>query len=356
MPSRRLDRRQGHPGRLALRAALAFCCCLIARGVPAQGARSFDEISALDAHQRENALAAIRNTPDGDTAFLALETEASLRADARRDGGEPPLFPGCLRTDEFELDVQLALARAAYDSKAYRALAIEFRRLSTSLNTALATAQSSGKWRKRFAHLGHWIDDWERAKDPDVRELLRRSLVDQALRASLSSFDGAAVYGQARPTAALRAYDEFVFNRMCTSDEDNLNWLKERISSSGWFDIRRYGAAADNAAWLLVQHADGDPAYQASVAVLLEPKVASGDTNPANFAFLRDRIAVRNGVPQRFATQAECVEGKWLAPKIEDPAGLDARRAAMGLEPYRDQLARRKHLCLEKQLRRAGPQ
>jgi hypothetical protein len=356
MPSRRSDKRQTPSGRPALRAALVCCCCLIATGTLAQGARSLDEISVLDARQRENALAAIRNTPDGDATFLALETEASLRADARRDSGEPPLFPGCLRADEFELEVQFALARAAYDSKAYRALVIEFRRLTRALTTALAAAQASGKWRRRFAHLGHWIDDWERAKDPEVRELLRRSLVDQALRASLSSFQGAAVYGHTRPTAALRAYDEFVFNRMCTSDEDNLNWLKERVSGSGWFDIRRFGAAADNAAWLLVQHADGDPVYQAWIAVLLEPKVATGDTNPANFAYLSDHIAIRNGVPQRFATQSECVEGKWLAPKVENPDGLDARRAAMGLEPYRDQLARRKHLCLEKQARRTGPQ
>jgi hypothetical protein len=354
MPSRRWDKNP-LPGRHALRAAFVWCGCLLVTNALAADTRSLDEISGLDFRQRENALAAIRNTADGDRVLLALETEASLRADARRESGEPPLFPGCLRGDEFELGVQLALARAAYDSKAYRALATEFRRLSISLTTALASAQTTGKWRKRFKHLGHWIDDWERAKDPNVRELLRRTLVDQAIRASLSAFQGSAVYGQARPTAALRAYDEFIFNRMCMADEDNLAWLKEKIARSGWFDISRYGAAADNAAWLLVEHADGDPAYQAWVAVLLESKVAAGDTDPANFANLSDRIAVRNGRPQRFGTQAECVQGQWLAPRIEDPDGLDARRAAMGLEPYRDQLARRKHLCHEQAARKPAP-
>jgi hypothetical protein len=352
MRSRRWDRRKTQSGRHAWCAAFVFCGFLSAASALAAGARSIEEIGALNTRQRENALAAIRNTPDGDATLLALETDASLRADARRESGVPPLFMGCLRADEFELGVQLALARASYDSQAYRALALEFHRLSTALVSALAAAQITGKWRKRFAHLGHWIDDWERAKNPDVRELLRRTLVDQALRASLSSFQGAAVYGKAQPTAALRAYDEFIFNRMCTADEENLNWLKERISSAGWFDIRKFGAVADNAAWLLVQHADGDPAYQARVAAMLEPKVTSGDTNAANFAFLSDRIAVREDRPQRYATQAECVEGKWLAPKIEDPEELDARRAAMGLEPYRDQLARRKHLCFEQQPRR----
>jgi hypothetical protein len=334
-----------------MRAALV-CCCLIASGALAQhGTLSLDQLAALNARQRENTLAAIRGFADSEATLLALETDASLKADARRESGQPPLFPGCLRGDEFELAVQLALARAAYDSKAYRALAREFLRLSTSLSRALGDAQADGKWRKRFAHLGHWIDDWEHARDPQVRELLRRTLVDQAIRASLSSFEGIKVYGQARPTAALKAYDEYVFNHMCTADEDNLNWLKARIATDGWFDVHKYGAAADNAAWLLVQHADGDPAYQAWVAGLLESKVKSGDTSPQNYAFLSDRIAVRDGRPQRFATQMECVAGKWVAQEIENPAELDARRASMGLEPYVDQLARRKQLCHVRQPR-----
>jgi hypothetical protein len=34
-----------------------------------------------------------------------------------------------------------------------------------------------------------------------------------------------------------------------------------------------------------------------------------------------------------------------VAQEVENPAELDARRAAMGLEPYVDQLSRRKQLC-----------
>jgi hypothetical protein len=95
-----------------MRAAL-LCCSLIASAAFAQhSALTLDELVGLNARQRENALAAIRNSAIGEATLLALETDASLKADARRESGEPPLFPGCLRGDEFELAVQLALARA----------------------------------------------------------------------------------------------------------------------------------------------------------------------------------------------------------------------------------------------------
>ena len=309
---------------------------------------TLDQLAALKVKARENALAALRNTRDGEAALLALQTEVVLKAEARRQSGQPPLFGGCLRADEFELGAQLALARAANNSKAYRALAAEYRRLTTALRTELASTQSRGNWREQFGHLGHWIDDWESARNPAVRELLRRTLVDQAIRASLSSYDGPKIYGQSRPTAALRAYDEYVFNLMCTADEDNVNWLKGQVARDGWFDIRRFGAAADQAAWLIVQHADGDPNYQAYAATILEGKVKTGDTDPRNFASLSDRIAVRAGQPQRFATQMECVDGEWLAPNIEAPEGLDARRKSMGLPPYDQQVADRRMLYCRK--------
>jgi hypothetical protein len=337
--------------RAATRAVLKVACGLLLAANAAAREYSIEELAAMPLKQRGNAIADIRNGKDSDARLLALRTAATLRADARRQAGEPPLFGGCLRADEFELGVQLALASAAFDSQAYRGLILEFRRVVKALDNALAAAQASGNWQRKFAHLGHWIEDWKKATDPVVQELLRRTLVDQAIRASLSSFEGARIYGKGATTAALRAYDEYLFNRMCTADENNLNWLKREVARNGWFDIRRYGAAADQAALLMVQHADGDPGYQAYIASLLAPKARSGDTNPQNFAHLSDRISVRAGLPQEFATQMECVDGEWLAPNIEDPANLDARRAEMGLPPFREQVEQRRLLYCKKQQR-----
>src|SRR5690349_15019541 len=336
---------RSEPARPVMRLGFLTWCLIGSLAIAGARIPTIDEVAALTDRPRENLLAAIRNSHDGEITLRMLETAAAVRADERRDAGTPPLSRGCLRPEEFELGVQLALARAAFDGAAYRALSWEFHRLAAALDKALAQAQASGNWRRRFAHLERWIRDWEAARDPDARELFRRTLIDQAIRASLSSYDGARLYGQARPTPALRAYDEYLFNLMCTADEENLRWLKTRVSDAGWFDEGRYGKAADQAAWLLVQHADADPEYQASIADLLKPKLETRDTDPQNFAFLVDRVAIHAGRPQVYATQMECVGGQSLAPRIAEPEKLDARRAQMGLEPYPAQLEQRKSLC-----------
>ena len=82
---------------------------------------------------------------------------------------------------------------------------------------------------------------------------------------------------------------------------------------------------------------------------MLAAKARSGETNSQNFAHLTDRIAVRVGMPQKYATQMECVDGAWLAPNVDDPEGLDARRAEMGLPTYREQVAQRRNLHCGKQ-------
>lgn len=326
-------------------ALLTLCASMFAPAFAAETTPTLAGLARLGSVEREDALAAVRASANADAVLQSLSTQLTSQADARREGGQPPLFPGCMRADEFEMRTQLKLAFTAADARTYRALASEYRRLTTMLRIALNSAQTTGNWRKHFAHLKHWISDWSKARDPAVRELLHRTLTDQAIRASLSAYQGERVYLMARPNAALRAYDEYVFNLMCTSDEDNLNWLKEQVALNGWFDIRRYGRAADQAAWLMVQHADGAPAFQAYIAAVLEVKARSGETDPKNYAFLSDRVAVRAGQPQTYATQMECVKGEWVSPDVIEPDELDSRRAALGLPPYAKQLAQRKGFC-----------
>lgn len=49
---------------------------------------------------------------------------------------------------------------------------------------------------------------------------------------------------------------------------------------------------------------------------------------------------VRPGAPQRYGSQLTCRDGRWILLTVDDPNGLDARRAAVGLEPIADYLAR----------------
>jgi len=94
-----------------------------------------------------------------------------------------------------------------------------------------------------------------------------------------------------------------------------------------------------------VQHADADPGFQEAVVASLWPRLDVADTDPENFAYLVDRVAVRAGRPQEFGTQMECVNGQWIVPEIEDHDSLDARRNRMNLVAYGVQLARARGIC-----------
>jgi hypothetical protein len=138
-----------------------------------------------------------------------------------------------------------------------------------------------------------------------------------------------------------RAYAyAIIHSRGCTVDEENTRWLKSQLDQGGWFTISKYGADADMAAWLLVQHADRDVAFQADVLRILEPFVATGETARISYAYLYDRVAVNSGRPQRYGTQGLCTAaGVWQPREVEQPEKLDERRAAVGLGPEADYIA-----------------
>jgi hypothetical protein len=120
----------------------------------------------------------------------------------------------------------------------------------------------------------------------------------------------------------------------CGVDKEDTAWLKAEIAKDGWFTISRDGSEADNAAWLMTQHADENLPFQKQMLALLEPLVARHETNPKNFAYLYDRVAVNEQRPQRYGTQGMCTDaGVWAPRQTEAPENLDARRAAVGLPP-----------------------
>jgi hypothetical protein len=94
------------------------------------------------------------------------------------------------------------------------------------------------------------------------------------------------------------------------------------------------------AAWLLVQHADRDVAFQTEMLRILEPLVPARETAQSNYAYLHDRVAVNSGRPQRYGTQGRCTAaGVWEPREVEQPEQLDERRAAVGLGPEADYIA-----------------
>jgi hypothetical protein len=141
--------------------------------------------------------------------------------------------------------------------------------------------------------------------------------------------------------------------RVLEIDSRNIQELKPLLQKYGWFTIREFDSNADRNAWLLIQHADSDPELQRRLLQTLEPLTKTGETSPRNFAYLFDRVAVSVQNPkgrelQRFGTQGQCSgPGTWEPHPVEDPASLDERRRAAGLEPIAEYRLLFKDLCRE---------
>jgi hypothetical protein len=119
----------------------------------------------------------------------------------------------------------------------------------------------------------------------------------------------------------------------------NAQRLKEIIAGHGWPDTELVGAEGTLAAWLIAQHAIGEPDFQRYALRLIQEKVRRGEVPAAQEAYLSDRVAMYEGRPQRYGTQSlPCPDGQYRRWTTEDPALLNERRAAVGLPPAEEDL------------------
>jgi hypothetical protein len=121
-------------------------------------------------------------------------------------------------------------------------------------------------------------------------------------------------------------------------DRDNTARLREIIGRHGWPGRRLAGDDGAHAAWLLAQHAP--PELQEEWLPLLDDAVTRGDASPADLAYLGDRVLLHRGEPQLYGTQYVSRDGVLELWTVRDPAGLDERRAALGLAPEAENRAR----------------
>jgi len=123
------------------------------------------------------------------------------------------------------------------------------------------------------------------------------------------------------------------------TDSSNAAWLAALVDRIGWPGRTRFGDRAATAAFLIVQFADRDSAFQAEFLPVLREAAERGEASKRDVAFLTDRIRVREGRPQVYGTQYDVEPGedgrpRYLLPIVEDRTGLDARRAEAGLQPW----------------------
>ncbi|USI99515.1 hypothetical protein MUG10_15865 [Xanthomonas prunicola] len=151
-------------------------------------------------------------------------------------------------------------------------------------------------------------------------ELSRRVDNDQRVRAPLLG-------GQMPSPEQLRKLSEV--------DADNLRWLKDKFARYGFPTAESVGQQGIQDFWLLVQHADSDPAFQQTVLDVLIASSSTTSVKKADLAMLLDRVHLAQGKRQRYGTQfVRNEDGELvLQEPVEDLANIDARRAQMDLMP-----------------------
>lgn len=121
----------------------------------------------------------------------------------------------------------------------------------------------------------------------------------------------------------------------------NAERLVEIIHEFGWPGSSLVGEDGAEAAWLVAQHAIGEPAFQRRCLALLQGAVDAGAAPPYQAAYLEDRIRVFEGRKQLYGTQIDYgPDGAPRPSPIEDPDSVDERRSEVGLEPLAQRIAK----------------
>ena len=192
-------------------------------------------------------------------------------------------------------------------------------------------SRNTGRLRSQMAR--------SRSRDRAIAEIqeriARQWLADQAGRLTYgelqtSDREGSAFWAQRLATA-----------HAVTTDADSTVMMREILEQYDWIDSERFGSRIASNAWILVQHADDHPEFQAEVLERMEPYLESGGVRARDYAYLFDRVAVNTGQLQRYGTQPmdACEsDGRLVLKPVEAMETLDERRAEMGLGPYQAEL------------------
>ncbi|MCR9248546.1 MAG: formylglycine-generating enzyme family protein [bacterium] len=153
-----------------------------------------------------------------------------------------------------------------------------------------------------------------------------------------------------RVATATKAERAEIFAAARRVDRDNTAFMMRIVDRFGWPTDAMFGSGAARAAFLMVQHADHEPEFQARCLPILTAAAERGEASKVAVAYLTDRVRVKQHRPQLYGTQYQTLrseDGKgavrdengkltYLLPIVEEVDELDSRRAAVGLPPWRE--------------------
>jgi Family of unknown function (DUF6624) len=121
--------------------------------------------------------------------------------------------------------------------------------------------------------------------------------------------------------------------RMQAVDTEHTARMKAIIAEHGWPGARLVRRDGAEAAWLLVQHADQDVAFQRQCLALLEAAAARGEASKSDLAYLTDRVLINEGKEQLYGIQSWNDGSVEYVLPLQDPERVNERRRAVGLGP-----------------------
>jgi hypothetical protein len=131
--------------------------------------------------------------------------------------------------------------------------------------------------------------------------------------------------------------------RMRAVHDEHANRVTRIMAEHGWPGEPQVGREGAEAAWLIVQHAIAQPAFQRQALSGLSAAAQRGEVPAWQVAMLEDRIRSFEGRPQRYGTQFDWDTSGQLSPlPIEDRPGVDERRQEVGLRPLAEEIQRQR--------------
>jgi hypothetical protein len=231
-----------------------------------------------------------------------------------------------------------------------------------------------------YNFMGHQTKDWAEFSDREPRGRLYFSLYEQGAKTArqhsayepkwgseeawdlLSSTMMEQVYRDGHGWSSKDGYPKIdpaiepyfhahMGNALQKQDRKNTEMLRAIVERKGWPSIPAVGERASSNAWLLVQHADHDPAFQLKALRLMEPLVAKGEVSKRDYAYLYDRVMLKLTGKQRFGTQFGGCDGTgYKLRPLEEEAKLDELRLSHDLDPigeYKDSMLKNFGPCKE---------
>lgn len=136
--------------------------------------------------------------------------------------------------------------------------------------------------------------------------------------------------------------DQAAWKQQEEINKRNQAWLDSVVSIHGWPTISLVGEEGSIYAWLIVQHADNDPAFQKKYLEMTKRLIKTNDIPLSNYAYLMDRVLLNDCLDQLYGTQfsviyAEDGQVKSIEFKpITQSKWVDKRRRYMNMVPLED--------------------